>query len=86
MPEVKIIGAGLAGSEAALQLAKRGIKVKLYEMRPNKTSRNNFIKCVRIKEKALRRRLIAAPQGLLTGIKTSAPGETPGSGGKKEVI
>lgn len=36
MTEVKIIGAGLAGSEAALQLAKRGIKVKLYEMRPNK--------------------------------------------------
>lgn len=35
MKEVKIIGAGLAGSEAALQLAKRGIKVKLYEMRPN---------------------------------------------------
>ena len=33
---VKIIGAGLAGSEAALQLAKRGIKVKLYEMRPKK--------------------------------------------------
>lgn len=32
--EVTIIGAGLAGSEAALQLAKRGIKVKLYEMRP----------------------------------------------------
>lgn len=38
MEEVKIIGAGLAGSEAALQLAKRGIKVKLYEMRPNKTT------------------------------------------------
>ena len=36
--EVKIIGAGLAGSEAALQLAKRGIKVKLYEMRPYKTT------------------------------------------------
>ncbi len=36
MTEVKIIGAGLAGSEAALQLAKRGIKVKLYEMRPKK--------------------------------------------------
>lgn len=32
--EVKVIGGGLAGSEAALQLAKRGIKVKLYEMRP----------------------------------------------------
>ena len=38
MTEVIIIGAGLAGSEAALQLSKRGIKVKLYEMRPNKTT------------------------------------------------
>jgi methylenetetrahydrofolate--tRNA-(uracil-5-)-methyltransferase len=38
MSEVKIIGAGLAGSEAALQLAKRGIQVKLYEMRPHKTT------------------------------------------------
>ena len=36
--EVIIIGAGLAGSEAALQLAKRNIKVKLYEMRPVKTT------------------------------------------------
>ena len=36
--EVSVIGAGLAGSEAALQLAKRGIKVNLYEMRPNKTT------------------------------------------------
>lgn len=36
--EVTIIGAGLAGSEAALQLAKRGFKVKLYEMRPQKTT------------------------------------------------
>lgn len=33
---VKVIGAGLAGSEAAWQLAKRGIKVHLYEMRPKK--------------------------------------------------
>lgn len=31
---VVVIGAGLAGSEAAWQLAKRGIKVRLYEMRP----------------------------------------------------
>lgn len=38
MEEVTVIGAGLAGSEAALQLAKRGIKVKLYEMRPDKTT------------------------------------------------
>ena len=36
--EVIIIGAGLAGSEAALQLAKQNIKVKLYEMRPVKTT------------------------------------------------
>ncbi len=31
---VHIIGAGLAGSEAALQLARAGVSVKLYEMRP----------------------------------------------------
>ena len=30
MEEVYIIGGGLAGCEAALQIAKRGIKVKLY--------------------------------------------------------
>lgn len=36
--DVKVIGAGLAGCECALQLAKRGIKVKLYEMRPKKTT------------------------------------------------
>ena len=35
---VKVIGAGLAGCEAALQLADRGIKVKLYEMKPKKFS------------------------------------------------
>ncbi len=33
---IKIIGAGLAGCEAAWQLANRGIKVKLYEMKPAK--------------------------------------------------
>ncbi|MBW9313412.1 FADH(2)-oxidizing methylenetetrahydrofolate--tRNA-(uracil(54)-C(5))-methyltransferase TrmFO [Bacillus subtilis] len=33
---VNVIGAGLAGSEAAWQLAKRGIQVKLFEMRPVK--------------------------------------------------
>ena len=35
---INIIGAGLAGSEAAYQIAKRGIKVKLYEMKPEKFS------------------------------------------------
>ncbi len=33
---VKVIGAGLAGSEAAWQLAQRGIQVELYEMKPHK--------------------------------------------------
>ena len=36
--KVKVIGAGLAGSEAAWQLAQRGIEVELYEMRPAKKS------------------------------------------------
>ena len=38
MPTVKVIGAGLAGSEAAWQLAQRGIQVQLYEMKPHKKS------------------------------------------------
>ena len=36
MTEVQVIGAGLAGSEAAWQLAKRGIPVRLVEMKPQK--------------------------------------------------
>ena len=35
---VKVIGAGLAGAEAAWQLAQRGIRVELYEMKPQKKS------------------------------------------------
>ena len=35
---ITVIGAGLAGCEAAYQIAKRGIKVKLYEMKPKKFS------------------------------------------------
>lgn len=37
-PVVQIIGAGLAGCEAAWQLVKRGIKVRLFEMKPQKFS------------------------------------------------
>jgi methylenetetrahydrofolate--tRNA-(uracil-5-)-methyltransferase len=33
-PVVDVIGAGLAGSEAAYQLARRGVRVRLFEMRP----------------------------------------------------
>lgn len=32
--QVTVIGAGLAGTEAAWQIASRGVRVKLYEMRP----------------------------------------------------
>ena len=35
---ITVIGGGLAGAEAAYQIAKRGIKVKLYEMKPKKFS------------------------------------------------
>ncbi len=38
MNPITIIGAGLAGCEAALQIAKRGYQVKLYEMKPVKFS------------------------------------------------
>ena len=38
MEKVKVIGAGLAGCEAAWQLATRGIPVELYEMKPQKTT------------------------------------------------
>ncbi|MFK5882973.1 MAG: methylenetetrahydrofolate--tRNA-(uracil(54)-C(5))-methyltransferase (FADH(2)-oxidizing) TrmFO [Candidatus Izemoplasma sp.] len=47
---VTVIGAGLAGSEASYQLAKRGFNVKLYEMRPAKLtpahSTGNFAELV----------------------------------------
>ena len=36
MTKVKVIGAGLAGSEAAWQLAQRGVQVELVEMKPHK--------------------------------------------------
>ena len=39
MADVIIIGGGLAGSEACWQLSKRGLKVKLYEMRPVKMTK-----------------------------------------------
>ncbi len=47
---ITVIGAGLAGCEAAYQIAKRGIKVKLYEMKPIKYleahSNENFAEIV----------------------------------------
>ncbi|MFH1530896.1 MAG: methylenetetrahydrofolate--tRNA-(uracil(54)-C(5))-methyltransferase (FADH(2)-oxidizing) TrmFO [Pseudomonadota bacterium] len=37
-PSVRIVGGGLAGCEAAWQLAARGVDVELYEMRPTRTT------------------------------------------------
>ena len=39
---ISVIGGGLAGSEAAYQIAKRGIKVKLYEMKPVNSFKSNL--------------------------------------------
>jgi len=36
IPEVTVVGGGLAGTEAAWQLAERGVRVRLYEMRPTR--------------------------------------------------
>ena len=36
MPDVIVIGAGLAGCEAAWRLAENGFSVELFEMKPNK--------------------------------------------------
>jgi methylenetetrahydrofolate--tRNA-(uracil-5-)-methyltransferase len=37
-PEVHVIGGGLAGSEAAYQIARQGVRAILFEMRPGKTT------------------------------------------------
>src|SRR5512146_591551 len=38
MNPIRIIGAGLAGSEAAWQVARRGLEAELYEMRPARST------------------------------------------------
>jgi len=38
MEKVTVLGAGLAGSECAWQLARRGVGVRLVEMKPEKMS------------------------------------------------
>ena len=43
--EIKVIGAGLAGSEAAYYLAERGYKVALYEIKPKKFTPAHSNKC-----------------------------------------
>jgi methylenetetrahydrofolate--tRNA-(uracil-5-)-methyltransferase len=64
---VRIIGGGLAGSEAAYQLARRGVPVALYEMRPHgsteahKTGNLGELVC----SNSLRSNSLTAPAGLL---------------------
>src|SRR5512132_2362868 len=64
---VRIIGGGLAGSEAAWQLARRGVAVELYEMRPQRmteahaTASFGELVC----SNSLRSDSLSAPAGLL---------------------
>jgi methylenetetrahydrofolate--tRNA-(uracil-5-)-methyltransferase len=64
---VRIIGGGLAGAEAAWQLARRGVPVELYEMRPGR--RTDAHAGANLGElvcsNSLRSDLLAAPAGLL---------------------
>ncbi len=64
---VRIIGGGLAGAEAAWQLARRGVAVELYEMRPQRSTEAHAgahlgeLVC----SNSLRSDLLSAPAGLL---------------------
>ena len=64
---VKVIGAGLAGCEAAWQLAKRGIEVDLYEMRPTKqtAAHNSSFFAELVCSNSLRSNVITNAVGLL---------------------
>lgn len=66
-PTVRIIGGGLAGSEAAWQLARRGVAVELFEMRPQRMTEAhataNFGELVC--SNSLRSDSLSAPAGLL---------------------
>lgn len=49
MREITVIGAGLAGAEAACQISRRGMNVSLYEMRPNRmTEAHATSKCAEL--------------------------------------
>ena len=64
---VRIVGGGLAGAEAAYQLARRGVCVDLYEMRPHRMTEahatGNFGELVC--SNSLRSSLLTAPAGVL---------------------
>lgn len=64
---VNIIGAGLAGCEAAWSLAERGIRVKLYEMKPHKSSpaHHTDLLCELVCSNSLKAARIESAAGLL---------------------
>lgn len=67
MTAVKVIGGGLAGSEAAWQLAKRGLAVELWEMRPEKLTpahRSGYLAEL-VCSNSLRSRALSTAVGLL---------------------
>lgn len=64
---VNVFGAGLAGSEAAYQLAKRGVKVRLYDMKPHKkTPAHSSDKlCELVCSNSLKAKRVSSAAGLL---------------------
>lgn len=64
---VNVIGAGLAGCEAAWQLAKRGVKVRLYESKPLKKSpaHHTDLLCEIVCSNSFKARRVSSAAGLL---------------------
>lgn len=69
MKTIKIVGGGLAGSEAAYQLLKRGYGVRLYEMRPIKTTpaHNTSRLAELVCSNSLKSTVLTSAQGVLKG-------------------
>jgi len=66
-PAVRIIGGGLAGAEAAWQLARRGVAVELFEMRPGRSTDAHASGDLAelVCSNSLRSESLSAPAGLL---------------------
>ena len=64
---VNVFGAGLAGCEAAYQLAKRGVKVKLYDMKPHKKTpaHSSEMLCELVCSNSLKAKRVSSAAGLL---------------------
>ncbi len=64
---VRVIGGGLAGTEAAWQLARRGVAVELFEMRPTRTTEAHATEYLAevVCSNSLRSDSLSAPAGLL---------------------